>query len=82
MLTHCAIWGSVGLAICEQQLQSAALLLLDLAELMCYTKHAFGSEGSGSRGKLATDKAVGFVRNEVADRFLMATEGSSRPRRP
>jgi hypothetical protein len=72
-VTHRATKGSVGLAICELELQSAAVLSLDLAELMCYTKNAIGSEGSGPRGKLATDWAVGFVRNEAADRFLMAS---------
>jgi hypothetical protein len=71
-VTHCFITGSAALAICKQELQTAALLSLDLTELMCYTKNAIRYEGSGPRGKLATDKSVGLVRTEVADRFLMA----------
>ena len=47
-------------------------MLLDLAELMCYTKKVIGSERSGFRGKLATDRAVRFVRTTVLNRRLKA----------
>jgi hypothetical protein len=46
--------------------------MLDLAELMCYTKKVIGDEGSGLRGKLATGKSTGLVENQRLNRCPMA----------
>lgn len=71
-MTPCKTAGLAAIAICEQRLQCAAPIVLDLAELMCYTKKVIGSERSGFRGKLATDKAVDFLQTTVSNRCLMA----------
>jgi hypothetical protein len=66
--------GPVALASCKSRLQSAAVLQLDLSKLMCYTIKAIREEGSGLRGKLATDDpgSVGSDKYETVGVFVMA----------
>ena len=50
-------------ACCNGVLQTALTLILDLAELMCYSRTAVRKEGSGSTGKFATGSmrsSIGF----------------------